>query len=180
MDETYFGGRKNRPVSQRRLEGRGVARKVPVAGILGRPTKQVSARVLPDTKVPTIRGFVREGVKQGAMLHTDEAIAYQEMPDLWHERVRHTVFEYVRGQAHTNGLESSWSVLKRGYIGIYHHMSAKHLGRYVEEFAGRQDLRDADTTDEMETMVSGFVGKGLHYSDLISSAGLAHTRRWKA
>lgn len=82
-----------------------------------------------------------------------------------HEAVNHKVGEYVRGQAHTNGIESFWAMLKRGYIGTYHQMSRKHLGRYVAEFAGRHNLRDADTTDQMEAMASGFLGKRLRYAD---------------
>ena len=169
VDDTYFGGKKrNRPLSQRKIEGRGVADKVPVGGGLDRPTNRVTATVLPDTKVRTIQGFVRKGVQQGAMLFTDEATAYGGMPDFGHESVKHSVFEYVRGQAHTNGLESFCSMLKRGYVGTYHHMSPKHLGRYVEEFAGRHNLRDADNTDQMEAMASGFLGKRLRYAELVA------------
>ena len=60
-----------------------------------------------------------------------------------HETVCHSVGEYVRGQAHVNGIESFWSMLKRGYHGTYHHMSAKHLDRYVTEFSGRHNDRNA-------------------------------------
>ncbi len=56
-----------------------------------------------------------------------------------HQAVKHGVREYVKGQAHTNGIESFWSMLKRGYDGTYHQMSPKHLGRYVGEFAGRHN-----------------------------------------
>ena len=172
-DETYFGGKKkNRPLSERRLEGRGVAGKVAVGGILDRPTNQITATVLPDTKVRTIQDFVRSGVQPGATIFTDEATAYQGMPEFGHESVRHSVFEYVRGQAHTNGLESFWSMLKRGYVGTYHHMSSKHLGRYVSEFAGRHNLREADTTDQMEAMASGFLGKRLRYAQLTAGGTL--------
>ncbi len=75
-DKTYFGGKeKNRPVSERRLEGRGVVGKVAVGGILDRPTNQVAATVLPDTEVRTIQNFMRSGVQRGATIITDEAAA---------------------------------------------------------------------------------------------------------
>ena len=135
-----------------------VADKVPVGGILDRFTNRVTATVLPDTKVRTIQGFVRKGVHRGAMLFTDEATAYRGMHDFRHESVKHSVFEYVRGQAHTNGLESFWSLFKRGYVGTYHLVSPKHLDRYVGEFVGRHNLRAADATDQMEAMASGFLG----------------------
>ena len=70
--------------------------------------------------------------------------------------------------AHSNGIESFWSLLKRGYHGTYHHMSEKHLGRYVSEFAGRHNHRPLDTVDQMMAMVSSMVGKHLPYRDLIA------------
>ena len=84
-----------------------------------------------------------------------------------HEAVRHKTGEYVRGQAHTNGIESFWSMLKRAHMGTFHHMSPKHLQRYVNEFSGRHNDRDSDTTDQMVGMVQGMVGKRLRYADLI-------------
>ena len=70
--------------------------------------------------------------------------------------------------AHTNGVESFWSMLKRGYHGVYHHMSPKHLQRYVDEFAGRHNIREMDTIDQMRHVVAGLVGKRLLYRDLIA------------
>ena len=80
--------------------------------------------------------------------------------------------EYVRGQAHTNGIESFWSTLKRGYDGVYHHMSLKHLGRYVGEFAGRYNDRPSDTMEQMrETSLEGWNIGGLRYVDLTANEG---------
>ena len=79
---------------------------------------------------------------------------------------KHSVREYVHGQAHTNGIESLWAMLKRGYVGVYHQMSSKHLDRYVTEFAGRSNNRPLDTIDQMATMARGMVGKRLQYRDL--------------
>ena len=90
------------------------------------------------------------------------------MPEYAHEAVKHSVFEYVRGQAHSNGLESFWSMLKRAYHGTYHHLSAKHLQRYVDEFAGRHGIRDADTLAQMETTTRGLVGRRITYKELTS------------
>ena len=79
--------------------------------------------------------------------------------------VNHSVSEYVRDQAHTNGIESFWALLKRGYHGIYHHMSEKHLGRYVGEFAGRHNHRDFDTIQQMCLIVFHLQGKRLEYRE---------------
>ena len=76
-----------------------------------------------------------------------------------HQSVRHSVGEYVDGMAHTNGIESFWSMLKRAHKGVYHKISAKHLQRYVDEFAGRHGVRERDTLDQMQSVVVGMVGK---------------------
>ena len=83
------------------------------------------------------------------------------------ETVKHSVGEYVKGQAHTNGIESFWALLKRGYHGTYHQMSRKHLGRYVTEFAGRHNDRRAGTLAQMAIMVQGSDCKQLRYQDLV-------------
>ena len=102
--------------------------------------------------------------RPGATVYTDDHTAYQGL--LNHETVKHSVGEFVNGQAHTNGMESFWSMLKRGYHGVYHKMSPAHLDRYVQEFAGRQNQREADTLDQMAAMVRGMDGKRLRYRDL--------------
>ena len=85
----------------------------------------------------------------GATIYTDEAKAYSGLP-YEHGTVKHSVGEYVNGQASTNGLESFWSMLKRGYHGTYHKISPKHLQRYVNEFSGRHGVREMDTIDQMQ------------------------------
>ena len=72
----------------------------------------------------------------------------------------------MNGKAHTNGMESFWAMLKRGYHGTYHHMSVKHLHRYIQEFAGRHNVRDKDTLTQMSFLAVGLVSKRLKYYDL--------------
>ena len=102
------------------------------------------------------------------MVYSDEAAAYCQLPN--HEAVSHGVGKYVDGQAHTNGMESFWSMLKRGYHGTYHKMSEKHLQRYVIEFEGRHNDRPMDTMTQMRRMVRGMDNKRLRYEDLIEEA----------
>jgi len=113
-----------------------------------------------------LQGFVRGHAEDGAIVYSDENRACQGLPN--HQAVKHSVSEYVRDQAHTNGLESFWSLLKRGYHGTYHHMSEKHLGRYVNEFAGRHNIRPKDTLDQMQSVVRAMDGKRLRYRDLVA------------
>ena len=90
------------------------------------------------------------------------------MNDRKHKSVNHSAKVYVEYQVHTNGIESFWSVLKRGYYGTYHKMSEKHLNRYVNEFAGRHNVREFDTIKQMGEVVMGIVGKRLRYRDLVA------------
>ena len=166
-DESYFGGKmKNRPVSKRVVKGRGMAGKIPVVAVLDRSTKQVSAIVPEDTRRPVVHAFIRSEVEPGAALFTDEAKVYQGLTDFEHEAVKHSVFEYVRGQIHTNHLESFWSMLKRAYHGTFHKISRKHLQRYVDEFAARYGMRDQDTLSQMEQTARGAVGRRITYKEL--------------
>ena len=82
--------------------------------------------------------------------------------------VHHRSGEYVKGEALTNGVESFWASLKRGYYGVYHKMSVKHLQRYINEFSQRANVRPMHTIDQINLIISGLVGKRLTYRDLIA------------
>ncbi len=143
VDETYFGGkRKNMPKHKREeLTGRGAVGKTAVVGAKDRESNQVAAEVVNATGSDTLPDFVTEHTEPDATVYTDEASAYDGLPRN-HETVKHSVGEYVRGMASTNGIESFWAMLKRGYCGTYHKMSPKHLNRYVKEFEGRHNVRN--------------------------------------
>ena len=128
----------------------------------------MSAAVVGNTDAKTLQGFVGDHAAEGATIYTDDHGGYQGMP-FEHETVKHSISEYVNGQAHTNGIESFWALMKRGYHGTYHHLSKKHLDRYVGEFAGRHNNRRADTIDQMQAMVKGMEGKRLMYRDLVAN-----------
>ncbi len=134
-----------------------------MVGVKDRATKRVRAQVITRTDAPTLQGFVVKHTAPDATVYTDEASAYEGLP-MMHEAVKHSVKEYVRGQVHTNGAESFWSMLKRGYVGIYHKMSPKHLDRYVTEFEGRHNIREQDTIDQMGSVVVGMGGKATPVS----------------
>ena len=143
--------------------------KVAVVGAKDRETGKVSAAVVSDTGARTLRHFIADRVTGGATIYTDEHAGYHGIPN--RKAVKHSVGEFVRDQAHTNGVESFWSLLKRGYYGTYHRMSPKHLGRYVSEFEGRHNARPLDTVEQMRVMVHAASGKRLRYKDLIKPTG---------
>ena len=177
VDETYVGGkRKNMKISKRKmLTGRGAIGKTAVAGARDRATNSVAARVVDDTTGDTLQGFVVDSAKPGAKVYTDDSSAYCGLPN--HEAVTHSIGEYVRGQVHTNGIESFWSMLKRAYVGTFHKISPKHLDRYVREFAGKHNLRDRDTLDQLREVVLRLAGKRLMYRDLTADNGLCSGAR---
>ena len=182
VDATYVGGKRKNMSNAKRRElaeqgaGRGAVGKVAVVGVKDRATKQVRAQVVEHTDKPTLQGFVIKHTATGATVYTDKASAYEGLP-FKHESVKHSVSEYVRGMAHTNGAESFWSMLKRAHMGTYHKLSPKHLDRYVQQFAGKQNFREFDTADQLGAIASSMTGKHLPYEKLIAPNGLSSGAR---
>ena len=135
-------------------------------------TNQVSAKVLQDTDKATVQEFVADNVEPDAVVFTDDATAYEGIPNP-HETVKHSVSEYVRGMAHTNGIDSFWSMLKRAHKGTFHKISPKHLQRYVSEFAGKHNIRDSDTLAQMRNTVARLIGRNLLYRNLVAHNDLS-------
>ena len=167
VDETFIGGKeRNKHESKKARAGRGTIGKAIVAGAKDRATGKVSAEVVGDTSRDTLQGFVLSNTEPGAAVFTDEHTSYKGLEN--HTAVKHGAGQFVNGMAHTNGVESFWSLLKRGYHGTYHKMSVKHLNRYVGEFSGRHNSRGSDTLQQMGELVRGMDGKRLRYQDLIA------------
>ena len=170
VDEHYVGGKSTNmhESKKRRMEKAGTAySKVPVVGMKDRATNRVKAEVVEATDKATIHPFVYAATEYNTMVYTDDAGVYKYLRRP-HDSVKHSAGEYVRGKAHTNGLESFWAMLRRGHVGVYHKMSWKHLHRYVQEFVGRHNDRPLDTIVQLSKMAVAVVGKRLRYSDLIA------------
>ena len=172
VDEAFFGGRESNKHESKKLHaGRGTVGKAIVAGIKDRATNEIRAEVVPDTTKATLAGYVESNIRQGAKVYSEEASAYADLPN--REAVSHGTGEYVRRQAHINGMESFWATMKRAHKGVYHKFSPKHLDRYVEEFSGRHNIRREDTLAQMGMVVRGLDGKRLKYDRLIEDNGLS-------
>ncbi|MFZ0677510.1 IS1595 family transposase [Candidatus Binatus sp.] len=149
VDETYMGGLdKNRHASKKK-HIRGTGGKIPVIGAISRKGNVV-CKMIERADMPTMHRFVHEVVdkEKVSLIATDEHSGYQYL-DRWqglpHQTVGHAQGEYVRGIVHTNTMESFWSLLKRGVIGTYHHVSAKYLPLYLAEFQFRfNNRKEAD------------------------------------
>lgn len=169
VDETFIGGKEaNKHYDKRQHAGRGSTGKTAVIGIL-ETDGRVRAEPIGRLTKTHLQRFVRANAAEGATITTDAFSSYRGLEDAYtHKTVNHSVGEYVRDQAHTNGIESFWALLKRGHYGVYHMMSAKHLHRYVDEFSFRHNTAHVGTMKFIEMTIQRMTSKRLTYKELIS------------
>lgn len=156
-DETYIGGKnKNRHADKKTQggQGRGGEDKTPVIGLLQRNGK-VRAKKAKDVSMKTLNTFINANVKKGETVSTDEWGGYNKVSEKFkHLIVAHGQGQYVVGEAHTNSLEGFWSLFKRGIVGQYHQISAKHLDKYVDEFCFRYNNRKNTSNDTFNLVIN--------------------------
>ena len=167
MDETFVGGA---------VSGRGRGYKGNKALVLGAVERggQVRIKVGRSRDGAAFGNFIREHVEDSVkFVYTDDFSAYKTVPELRdedtrHATVNHSKYEWVRGEVHTNTIESVWSLLKRSIIGSYHHVPIKHLPAYIDELEWRYNNRRNPYLFR-DTLTRLCESEVLGYQDLIAS-----------
>jgi transposase-like protein len=168
MDETFVGGlEKNKHRSKRKHKGTGGVGKEAVYALVERKGR-VRSHHVPSVNAKTLRPIIKAQLDGASVVYTDEGATSKGLGRMFekHESVNHSIGEYVRGDAHTNTIESYFSIMKRGINGVYHHVSQQHLKRYLAEFDFRYNERSALGVNDKERMsksIGGIVGKRLTY-----------------
>ena len=173
VDETYVGGRRKNMPKREKLEGRGPVGKDGRCWCAGPEDEAGAGRGGREHGRRDATGLRPRDGEEGRDAHTDDARAYNGLTEYDHDSVKHSVGKYVKDvDVHANGIESQWSMFKRGYIGTFHKMSPKHLDRYAAEFERPQNLREEDTLVQMGLLVTQIGPKRLRYRGLIADSGL--------
>jgi transposase-like protein len=167
-DETWHGGKeKNKHAWQRTGGKQGGKGKVAVFGILERGG-ELRTGTTPLPRAASVQKIVRDHVALTATLHTDYDHAFRALGETYdHRRVNHSKGEYVRGDAHTNSIESVWSLFKRQIVGTHHYLSPKHLNRYLGEMTWRFNLREMGEGSRVNALLAQTAGR-LTYKALIA------------
>ena len=164
VDETYIGGKSHGGKS-----GRGAPKKTIVVALVERDGR-VRSKPVGTISADELKGAIRENVDKAARIMTDELPSYKGIGTEFeggHESVNHGEKEYARGDAHVNGAESYFALLKRGVHGTFHHVSKKHLGRYCDEFSFRWSQRKVTDGERAVAAIKGSEGKRLVYRSAV-------------
>jgi len=157
IDETYIGGKnknKHEHKKTKGTQGRSTKDKTAVIGMVKRGGS-VKASVSEGTGSKDITPLVEENISKEANVYTDEWRGYNGIKNTYKvEVVKHANGEYVVGKAHTNTIECFWSQLKRSIIGIYHHVSKKHLQKYVDASSFRYNTRNMTESERVNYLLS--------------------------
>jgi transposase-like protein len=169
-DETFIGGKEiNKHADKKSPTFRGPAGKTPILGMRERGGEMRGFVMHPGRRIGS---QIRMNLKRGSTLCTDEARVFNGLGHYTHLTVNHGIHQYVKGTASTNSIESVWALLKRGYYGIYHHFSVKHMQRYVDEVAFRLNEGNCNvhTMDRIDALITKTDGVRLTYKALTADA----------
>lgn len=168
VDEVYLGGKDENRHEKKKLHYQGKAEKQIVLGMRERGGKTVAMPIEHADK-ETLHGAVHKHVRPGSTICTDENPSYNGVAHR-HKTVNHSAKEFVNDMAHTNGIESVWAVLKRGFNGVYHNWSKKHCHQYVNEFTFRlnEGNCERDTQDRLDDLFRAMTGKTITREELMA------------
>ena len=169
IDEAWFGGNDKRRHRNKKFGNDWRKGRVQALGGIDRETGMADARRVLQADQETVAPFVEKNLDETGTLCSDEAPVYAALK--WpgrHLVVKHQRGEYVRGDAHTNTIESLWAKAKET-IRTYRHVSPKYFPRYLKEITGRYNVLGMALLDQMKRLVSGMVGKRLTYQDLLAT-----------
>jgi transposase-like protein len=173
IDEAYVGGlakNMHKYVREKKQIKTGTHSKTAILGMRERGGR-TKAQVIPNADQATLFPIIYKAVEAGSTIYTDEWKGYNGLGwSFTHETVNHRSGEYSRDDVTTNSIEAVWAVLKRGIYGTFHHVSEKHLARYVNEFTFRLNEGNVErhTLQRLESFIKGVAGKRLTYEDLIA------------
>jgi transposase-like protein len=184
VDEAYVGAKVKNMHHKRKLKIQNELSQIPawknttryagktaIMGMFDRTSREIRAKVVPNTKRETLQREILANVEHGSKVYTDEAVGYQNAlkAQYIHETVNHAD-RYVRGQVHTNCLENFWSLTKRNLAGTYVAVEPFHLDRYLDEqmfrFNNRVNVTDHQRFNKVMSQVTG---RRLTYADLIGT-----------
>jgi len=159
-DETYWGNN-----GKQRKGARGYAHKMKVVSLVERDGEKRSI-VVPAVTGKTLRAVLEANVCKSVHLMTDEHAGYTKVGREFasHGVTRHSAGEYAVGKVHSNTAESSFSLLKRGLIGTFHHVGEQHLQRYVTEFDFRWNNRKTTDKERSDALLQSVAGRRLKYN----------------
>ena len=165
IDETYVGGKRKNNLHRNKTKAAG--KKVAVMTLIDREGEARTV-IVPNVRKHTLEAVAKPIVDKSATIVTDALLSYEDLGH--HFRFHHTVDhskEFVRAIIlHTNFAESYHSLLKRGLIGTFHHVSEKHLPRYLKEFEFRWNSRKTSDGERTEQAIKATEGKRLTYRPL--------------
>lgn len=172
-DEVYLGGREKNKHAHKQTKGtqeRSTKTKIAVVGLHKRDGR-IKAKAFSGITASNMQEFIDQNVGRGSVLCADETRFYSLIKGYQKLVVNHSMSEFVKGMASTNGIKSVWAVLKRGYHGTFHHFSKKHIDLYVNELTLRLNQVNCqiDTFDRMKSFVSGSVDKHVSYKESVSA-----------
>lgn len=171
VDEVFIGGKPRHYNNSRKTHSK--REKSVVLGMVERGGK-IRPRIIPDVTAATLKEVVRRNIAPSSTIYTDDASGYRVWVDKTfgggHQTVRHSTFEYARGDVHTNTIEGFFGMLRRGLDGIYHSVSRKHLHRYLSEFEFRYNHREESDGERARQAIRAANGKRLLYKEVIGSA----------